>query len=431
MARWVKNSEGETYNKIQQAINGLTGAGWVEISEGLFREPVVITNSSIELRGHGPNTIIHGNIGTGAGAVSGHAIRVSGANCYIHDLTVMTSGGQGLTLHGIVAQGSGTRIERVSVASSDDIGIALQGAYCWVSECGMGNIDGDGIEISALHCHVVNNIITNAGVGVDVTATGDQAMIANNHIESITNDGVSINLNAEYCVVDANKIFDFGAEPVDDDSATSIVSDNDCGGPVMNSKGCAFSTVQGAIDHLGLTDGGWVEVPSQTFAESLRISGDDITLYGATRNRSRISPTAGHGIIITGDHCNVYNLRVNATTTSGVGILISGGDTNIFGVAISAAPLYGIWCHNTYNRIEMCNITTTASVRGIYCSSSEQIIQSNLILGVAANNISGGIEFAAGSVDNLAVGNRIENYSNKAIIDAAAANNLWSGLNRV
>lgn len=264
MGRYVKNSEGETYSTIQEAIDDLgTDGGWVEASIGTFNEAVTITTSGVELRGQGWNTVINGG-------VTGTAVTTSGSYITVRDLTVQTTTGGGNAYDGIRHNGGNfLKIERVRVNGSDDNGININAnvARSWIKNCYIYDTDGDAIDSWLNNSWIVDNEIYTAGArGIYLHASN--VIIKGNDMFDITTEGIY--LGGLECVISDNTINRTYSHSIDNPASRNIIKSNFieqlslAGGSAINvgnvsgavvSDNYIYLPVAGAISGYGIRTG--------------------------------------------------------------------------------------------------------------------------------------------------------------------------------
>lgn len=214
------NSKGNQFATVQAAITDLAGDGWVYVPTGTFNEALTITDDNVELFGAGWSSIIDGG-------ATGHAINISGNNCVIRDLTVKTNAGGGNNYAGIYCTGHELRVIKVYVNGSDYAGIMLLGARGNITLCLIVGTDDYGIyigSVSVIHGNIFRN---NSGYGILIDGSGDNTIVNTNFIDTVASDGVYIDTNGENCVVVGNRIMNVTGTPINDNSGTSTVGNND------------------------------------------------------------------------------------------------------------------------------------------------------------------------------------------------------------
>ena len=176
------------------------GGGSISLEAMTFDGRLIVDEDEVEVFGQGWDTIINEVTETG------NAIYVTGDRCVIRDLQCGTTPGGGNLYNGIESTGDDLLVNNVFVNGSDDVGILIGGPRNKVTNCYIYNTDFQGIVLAAL---------------------GDTSVISNNLISTTANDGITINADAENCVVEGNYITGWTGEAIDDDSGTaSIGHDN-------------------------------------------------------------------------------------------------------------------------------------------------------------------------------------------------------------
>lgn len=193
------NSNGNSFSTIQAAINDLGSDGWVYAPPGTYAEAIIISGDNIILMGAGWSTIIDAS-------TINHAIRPNGNFCTVRDLQCKTTQGEGNNFNGVRIGGANNLVHNVYVSSADNAGIAFVGEFGIASNCLVKNTDGFGIEFAS---------------------TSDNSQAVANVVDTTGDDGVNININAENCLVVANRITNWTNEAIDDDSGTSTVGNNE------------------------------------------------------------------------------------------------------------------------------------------------------------------------------------------------------------
>lgn len=408
------NSKGNVFTTVQAAIDDLAGDGWVYVPAGQWAEALTITNDDVELFGGSWDSQINGG-------ATGHAISITGDRVIVKDLRVLTTGGTGNAFNGIsVSGGYTTRIIRVWVQDSDQMGIQITGAseYSTVTDCHIQDTDNIGIDWSANYCIISNNFLLNIGSwGINAGGAGDFSVIVGNTIQSSGNDGIAINAAAEQCVIVGNQINGWTNEAIDDDSATSVVYGNNGGGAVMTSLGVSFATVDAACD--AVTVGGWVEVPAGTWSESVSVSSSDLLLRGQGPDSIIDGATTGHAVYITGARVTVRDLQVKTTPGQANfydGVNISGSYATIDNVYVSQSDDDGIEVAvgGVGSHIINCRIDTTDD-GGIVTSARITILNNRIY-----NAGTYGVQIAATGDETLVSGN---------LIDTTASDGIFIGVN--
>ena len=400
-------------NAAITAINAL-GGGIVDVKEGTYvltASVVVLTN--VALVGTGVATYLNGGI-------TGIAISVTGDNCLVRDLQCSTTPGGTNPYSGIVASGSDFRVENVFVNGSDEHGIFVSGARGIIQDCYIFDADDTGIVLNNTSCIASNNNISTCDdFGIDIRASGDNSIASNNVINTTGDDGIRINANAENCVVSGNRITGWTNEPIDDDSLTSIVSDNNCDGPVMTSKGCGMATIALAITHLA--GDGWIEVPEGTWSEAVTLSDANTILRGQGWGSIIDGGTTGTAVTISGNFCNIRDIQVKTDTGQGNAyncVTVSGSDAHIHDVFVNGSDQTGIECAGQYAVVTNCYIFDT-DVYGILLANSRCIVSSNRLSTIGA------IGIYIDSLGDFAVvtGNSLDTTADDGILIEANAEN--------
>ena len=407
----VYNSKGCGFATVQESITQLAGNGWIEVPEGTFAEALTIPDNNVILKGKGWGSIIDG-------ALVGHAVNITGDYCVVQDIQVFTTPGGTNAYDGIIANGAlETRIINVFVNGSDRHCVSVTGASggTIIEKCYLFDPDDDGANIGAQVTVSECKITTSGAFGIQVTATGDNSVLVDNFIDTTGDDGIVIDAAGENCVVSNNNITGWTNEPVDDDSATSLVADNWAGGTVLTSMGCSLATIALAITYVGT--GGWIEVPIRTFDESVSLDSNDMVLKGQSQASIINGGTTGTAVTITGARCMVLNLTVKTDNAGGNaynGITIGAQEAFIQNVFVNGSDQHGIEIGGANSRITGCFISNTDNF-GIYINAGGD---SSI---VTANNINttgdDGINIHADGELCIVTSNTIQSYTNEAVDD--------------
>lgn len=191
------NSKGNDFASLQDCIDDLAGDGWIYVPDGTFSGAFTITDDNVILFGASWNTIIDGG-------TTGNALTVTGNYCTLRDFQAKTTKGQGNAYNAIQMSASDTIIDSVFVNGADNDGISVGG-----------------------RTRVINCLVYNADrYNIGIFSAGDNSIINTNSLDTSGDDGIFINVNAENCVVVANRIKGWTNEAIDDDSGTSTVASN-------------------------------------------------------------------------------------------------------------------------------------------------------------------------------------------------------------
>jgi hypothetical protein len=174
--------------------------------------------------------------------------------------------------------GSGRNIIQFNkIIDSDAVGILIVDPDCLVLGNTVLDADGIGIAIREARCRVLGNSIFSSVVGddIDVTASGDNSIIAANHCVGL----IDIDGSAENLVIVGNK-----AGNIEDDSGTSTTMFNDVGfascavtGTLQSSGALESEIVLGGKTLiLTLTDASWRNLPAADLATAFQalLTGD-------------------------------------------------------------------------------------------------------------------------------------------------------------
>ncbi len=332
----VLTSKGCSLLTIALAVTFQGAGGWIEVPSGTWSESVTIASSDVLIRGQGWDTIIDGG-------TTGRALSISGLRCIVRDLTCLTTAGEGNAFDAIYSNGANLFIDHVYISQSDQHGIVVAGAVPKISHC---------------------MVMTCDNVGILTGDLSDNAMLTSNHVNTTGDDGIYINALAENCVVTNNVILNWTNEPIDDDSATSTVANNNAGGIVLTSKGCSMATIALAVTYVGAS-GGWIEVPAGTWNEAVVLNAS-ITFSGQSWDTIINGGTTGHAINVNGaDRVTIQNLRVSTTfdaTNPFDGINTTGADTTILNVFCVESDRHGFQINGPRARVDHCRITTVNDV---------------------------------------------------------------------
>jgi len=435
------NSNGKAFTTVQAAIDDLNGNGWVYVPTGTWDERLTVDENYVELFGCGWDAIINQSTETG------HAITWTGTHGIIKDLQCGTAPGGLNAYDAINSSGDFLRIQNVFVNGADNRGIYTTGGDTVITDCYVYDPDSDGILCEGVTLISGCYFLQVGGVGIYLGGSGDLSVVIGNHVHTTGDDGILIAPTAETCTVIGNQITAWTNEPIDDDSATSTVYGNNCGGPVMNSLGCSHATVQDAIDHVeAYGSGGWIEVPAGTWAEALTIEDDDIQLRGLGRG-SLIQPggAAGPAVTISGDYDDVIirDLAVDTKTGSSGDhcIVIEDGadyfrvenvivvDSDDSGIRIRGTTISGGWIVN-------CTVLS-ADAQGIYVNMDAA--NNTYYFNISDNHITGcgsdGISFdvtGSGSSQHIISGNTIRGNTGSGLelgeftYSVVTDNNIWN-----
>jgi parallel beta-helix repeat protein len=293
------NSNGNVFTTVQAAINDLAGDGWVYVPAGDWAENITISDNLVTLFGVGRDSYINGG-------TTGDGITVTGTDCHIYNLRVSTTIDGGASYHGIDVAANYCWIHNVYISQSDRIGIYLNATNAIITDC---------------YIQVTQHW------GIYLDAGADNCIVSNNSINNTSYDGIETASTAEYNVITGNLVLAWTGEPINCNSSTTVVANNNCGGSVMNSLGCSHGTIQGAIDHVeAYGEGGVVTIPIGTWDEELTIQDDAITLQGMGKG-SILVPADGTAISCNGDYdyVTIRDLAIDSKAATG-GTAISIGD---------------------------------------------------------------------------------------------------------
>jgi len=407
----VYNSNGCGFATIAASVSDLTAGGWVKVPTGTWDERVTLAVSEVMLIGEGWDTIINETSDTG------HAITISGNNVIVRDLQCETTGGGLNAYDAIYVSGTDALIENVYIPDSDQHGIQVT-TRGRVKDCRIDGVDLDALTAYGADCSLINNKINIAGrYGIVISATGDGTVVSGNNIDTTADDGIDVHDDAENCVVTGNRIINWTNEPIDDDSATSLVADNWAGGTVMTSKGCSMATIALALTYVGAS--GWVEVPSGTWDERVTMSNADVTLRGQGWDTIINQTTEnGHSIDISANNCVVRDLQCGtapAGTNNYDGIVVNGvTDAYIVNVFVNGSDRFGINIAGARSRVTDCYIYNTDD-QGIRVSGNgdDSIIKGNQIDTTGDD----GMSIESGGDNVIVSGNRISGWTNESIDD--------------
>lgn len=206
----------------------------------------------------------------------------------------------------------------------------------------------------------------------------------------------------------------------------------------INSNGNVFGTIQAAINDLG--GDGWVYVPVGVYNESVVLSDDNVTLFGAGRGTIIDRGISGHAVTVSGDWNIVKDISAKTTAGGGTGneAFIFDGNYNIADkIYVLESDDIGIFSGSTGIGNEITNyfvnntdsdcISLNGPTRltngwnmncgrhGIHSQSSadDSVIDGNIIDTVGED----GILIEGASENNTVTGNRITDWTNEAIDD--------------
>jgi len=178
------------------------GGGSITILQGDYDAVVVLDEDEVIIQGVGDATYIDGN-------TRGHAFSVTGARGVIKDLQVSTTGG----------------------ATNNFDGVNVTGADCVVENIWVSDSDRHGVYVNAPGGKVRGNLIESVDDNsVGVGALGDGTIISGNDIDTAGADTILIDVDAENCVVEGNKITGWTGEAIDDNSLTSSIGNDNWAG---------------------------------------------------------------------------------------------------------------------------------------------------------------------------------------------------------
>jgi len=412
----VYNSEGCGFATVQESITDLGGDGWVRAPAGTWDERLTLPNADVILFGEGWSTIIHQT------TEDGHAITVNADNCIVRDLQVVTTPGGTNDYDGISTLGGvdNTLIENVFVNGSDRDCIAINGgSNNKVVNCYALNADRFNIFVNGPYSIVSGSTCETSGVdNINLAGVGNNSIITNNIINGAAGDGIAIAAGNENCTVTGNNITGWTNEPIDDDSATSVVWNNNAGGSVLTSKGCGMATIALAITYVGA--GGWIEIPSGTYSIPVVLDNSNVILRGQGWTTIIDGGTTGHAISITGNNCLVRDLSV--TTTPGAtnnydGVNLTGDDCELRSIFVNGADRHGIYTDKR-TKVTLCYVITSDE-DSIFVGGEGNILTGNTLRNAGNHHINIG-----GLGDDAVVGNNYLNTSGDdgILIDTNAEN---------
>lgn len=225
--------DGTVYESIQVAVNN--ASSWVKVGPGSFDERVTISTADLSLVGCGTRTHIRGGIKVSAENTAVSNVQLSAniidADAYFAD-----------------ADSPNADVTNVSVLSSPDDGIVVDGGESVVSGCTVEDVGGVGINAGGFRTTVAQNTVENAGSGGIVSSgfdnTGD-CLFCYNRVFDIPADGM--NIYAVDSVIQGNTVVGSRDMGIKAGFAGMIVANN----RVVNSGEQDIGTVDSDILSVG------------------------------------------------------------------------------------------------------------------------------------------------------------------------------------
>ena len=199
-AATIRVGPGESYSKIQSAIDDATDGDIIVVANGTYNEDLNVSKS-LEIVGSSmDDTIING---TGAGSV----ITIDGSNVDISGLTVRNSGsGQGVAGISII-DGTNCSLRQVNCSALNGSGIHVDGPSdnVTIDACICSSNGLNGITVTdAYDTMVMNTMCSNNSLsGIDV-GTSTNVTVRGNMCWYNANSGISLSDKDIDCVVENN-----------------------------------------------------------------------------------------------------------------------------------------------------------------------------------------------------------------------------------
>jgi hypothetical protein len=205
---------------IQGEVDVTTGTGcYVRFLNGCLNDGIDINSARNYVNGGGWGTECEGG-------AARDGISLAGDDCIAENIAAQTDVSSPGNLAGIRHVGTRGAFRLVKVINSDAWAIyhTVGGSYCLTIGCTVVNVANDGMQLQDAGSRVIGNYLNSASLhGIDVTVTGDDAVMVGNIVQDQGNNSISIADDAENCVAVGNRLD--GA--VSDTSATSTVASND------------------------------------------------------------------------------------------------------------------------------------------------------------------------------------------------------------
>ncbi len=191
---------------IQAGIDaaGADGGGIVKVAPGTYDERPLIDSIGVTLMGSGAGTTI-----IDESSDTGHAITVTANGTVISNLSVSTNSGGGNNYDAIsITAANNTRIQNVSVDSSDRYGVIFNGACAGavLFNVGISDTDNDGVFTSSTASGISFYAVSFASIGggSDLFLSHDNGVINGCHGDSGTTRAVSLNAASSEITVVGN-----------------------------------------------------------------------------------------------------------------------------------------------------------------------------------------------------------------------------------